>query len=162
MVMHFHSLRRRVALSAALVGLLALPTSSVAAQDAPSFAPIAGFWDRHGFGISVNDDGSATATWRVYQWCGPGIPDPCDRIVNNRILSGGHAAISFGGADESGAFQGEVTDSTDPELLDVGPLKLTPQPFDMALLEQGATQLTLCGEDSANQAPEDVLIQCGA
>ena len=55
-----------------------------------------------------------------------------------------------------------MTDTTDAELLDVGPLTLTRQPYDMARLEQGETQLTLCGEDSPNQAPEDVLIQCGA
>jgi hypothetical protein len=160
-LMHLRSSARRLALSAALIGFLVISPSSVAAQDAP-FAPISGLWDRHGFGITVNDDGSATATWRVYQWCGPGVADPCDRIVNNRIISGGHAEISFAGPDDSGAFAGEVTDTSDPELLDVGPLTLTPQPYDMAMLEQGDRQLTLCGEDSANQAPMDVLIQCGA
>jgi hypothetical protein len=160
--MQFGSTTRRLALSAALVGFVALPPSTVVAQDAPPFAPISGLWDRHGFGIRVDDDGSATATWRVYQWCGPGVPDPCDRIVNNRIISGGYADISFAGPDDSGAFQGQVTNTTDPELLEVGPLTLTPQPYDMALLEQGDTQLTLCGEDAANQAPDDVLLQCGA
>jgi hypothetical protein len=41
-------------------------------------------------------------------------------------------------------------------------MTLTPQPYDMALLEQGDMQLVLCGDDAVNQAPSDVLMQCGA
>lgn len=143
------------------LGLLIGPAAPAAAQD-DALAPIVGNWERHGFGIEVGDDGSTNAIWRVYSWCGPGVPEPCDQIVENRIISGGRATIQFTGADDSGAFQGEVLDTTDPELLDVGPLTLTPQPYDMALIEQGDTQLVLCGDDSVNQAPPDVLAQCGA
>jgi hypothetical protein len=75
----------------------------------------------------------------------------------------GHADITFTGADDSGAFQGNVDSSTDPELLDVGAVSLTMQPYDMALLQQGGTQLTLCGEDSADLAPTmDIVEACGA
>lgn len=141
--------------------LFVAPTTPAAAQD-DALAPIVGSWERHGFFIDVGDDGGSSATWRIYSWCGPGVPEPCDQIVDNRIISGGHAVIQFTGADDSGVFQGEVVDTTDPELLDMGPLTLTPQPYDMAMLEQGETQLVLCGDDSVNQAPDDVLAQCGA
>ena len=137
--------------------------SSVTAQEVDQpFASVAGFWTRHGFGIQVNDDRTASAAWRVYSWCGPGVTDPCDQLLSNRIVDGGHADITFSGPDENGAFQDEVASTTDPELLDIGPLNLTPQPYDMAMLEQNGTQLTLCGDDSSNQAPPAVLMGCGA
>jgi hypothetical protein len=148
-----------------LVALFSAPLipANVSAQDAAPFAPIAGDWDRHGFGITVHGDGSSEAVWRIYQWCGPGVAEPCDRILNNNYLeSGGHAQITFSGPDDSGVFQGEVTTTTDPSTLDLGGVTLTLQPYDMALIEQGDTQLVLCGQDSAEQAPSDVLRQCGA
>ena len=146
-----------------MLGLLLLASAApAAAQDAP-FAPIVGDWDRHGFGITVRDDGRSSAVWRIYRWCGPGVAQPCDQIIRNSLVSGGHAVIRFsGGPDDSGAFQGEVLETTDPDMLDLGPLSLTPQPYDMALLEQGDQQFVLCGDDAADQAPPDVLEQCGA
>jgi hypothetical protein len=148
-------------LAVVLASVLATAPVAAAQEDAP-YAPIAGDWEHHGFGITVNDDGTSTADWRVYQWCGPGIGQPCDQIVNNRIISGGHADIAFSGPDDGGAFQGQVMDSSDSTLLNTGPLTLTPQQYDMALLEQGDTQIVLCGSDAANEAPRDVLEQCGA
>jgi hypothetical protein len=146
-----------------LLGAALAPATPTAAQADKPFAPILGNWDRHGFGITVRDDGGSSAEWRIYQWCGPGVPEPCDRIIDNELVSGGHAVIRFsGGPDGSGAFQGEVLETTDPDTLDLGPMRLTPQQYDMALLEQGDMQLVLCGEDSVNQAPSDVLMQCGA
>jgi hypothetical protein len=160
---HRRAALSRLAVACALVGLLAAPVSSATAQDVDQlFAPVAGIWARHGFGIQVNDDGTASADWRVYRWCGPGVTDPCDQLLRNRIIDGGHADITFSGLDENGAFQGEVASTTDPELLDIGPLNLTRQPYDMAMLEQNGTQLTLCGDDSPNEAPPEVLMACGA
>jgi hypothetical protein len=152
---------RATCLLLVLLSTLWAPNAAVA-QDAAPFAPIVGSWGRHGLGITVNDDGSSVASWRIYQWCGPGVAQPCDQIVDNNIISGGRAEITFSGADDSGVFQGEVTTTTDAEVLDVGPITLTPQPYDMALMHQGSSQILLCGEDSANQAPPDVLMECGA
>jgi len=157
-----HMLRFRLPVLVALISTLVVPGHALAQAQAP-FAPIAGDWDRHGFGITVHDDGSSEAVWRIYQWCGPGVAEPCDRIVNNNYLqSGGRAQITFSGPDDSGVLQGEVTTTTDPDTLDLGPVTLTPQPYDMALIQQGDTQLVLCGQDSADQAPPDLLMQCGA
>jgi hypothetical protein len=136
--------------------------SATAQETAPSLDAIAGNWEHHGFGLQVNADGSASAVWRTYRWCGPGVPEPCDQIVNNRIISGGHADLTFSDQDESGTFHGQVEATSDPRLLDLGPVDLTPQAYDMALLEQGSFQLVLCGEDAPNQAPGDVLESCGA
>ena len=78
-----------------LAGLLAAPVAVAAQEVDRPFAALAGDWDRHGFGLTVNDDGTATAVWRVYHWCGPGVPQPCDRLTDNRIISGGRADITF-------------------------------------------------------------------
>jgi hypothetical protein len=154
---------KRAGLTLALMGWLLVPAVPASAQADQPFAPIIGNWDRHGFGITVRDDGHSSAGWRIYQWCGPGVAQPCDQIIGNSLVSGGTAVIRFsGGPDESGAFQGQVLETTDPSTLDLGPMTLTPQPYDMALLEQGDTQLVLCGENAADQAPSDVLMQCGA
>jgi hypothetical protein len=152
----------RLGLLIGLIGGLIGPAPSATAQDAQKFAPIVGDWARHGFGITVHEDGRSAAQWRMYQWCGPGVPQPCDQMIDNEIVAGGRAVIRFSGADDSGAFQGEVLETTDPQLLDLGPLSMTPQPDDMALLEQGDSQLVLCGPLAADQAPPDVLEQCGA
>jgi hypothetical protein len=153
---------RRLLLAAALLGVGLPSASPAAAQSDDSFGPIVGNWDHHGFFVVVDDDGRSRAIWRVYKWCQDGYAQPCDQIVNNEIISGGRAVIRFSGPDDSGAFQGEVFETTDPQTLDLGPVTLTPQPYDMALLEQGDFQLVMCGENAPGQAPREVLNQCGA
>lgn len=153
---------RRLLLAAALLGVCVGPASSAAAQSVDTFGPIAGNWDHHGFFVVVDDDGRSRAIWRVYKWCQDGYAQPCDQIIDNEIVSGGRAVIRFSGPDDSGAFQGDVLETTDPETLNLGPVTLTPQDYDMALLEQSDFQLVMCGEDAADQAPSDVLNQCGA
>ena len=122
-----------------------------------------GEWTYHGFDLTVNDDGTSQAIWRVYRWCGPVVPKPCDTLGNDRITSGGYADLSFSRVDDAGVLQGEVTSSTDAELLDVGPVTLTPQEYGISL-DQGATQITLCGAHYVELAPQDVIDQspCGA
>jgi hypothetical protein len=151
---------RLVALLAVL-NLLGAPVSA-AADDA--FSPIAGEWGRHGLGLTVSDDGSVEAVWRVYRWCGPGVRPPCDELAGNTIISGGHADIAVNPADDSGAFSGEVNTTSDPELLAIGPVRLIPQPYGMLLLEQDDRQLTLCGPHFIDLAPREVREQspCGA
>jgi hypothetical protein len=158
------SLIRRSGVLLFLVGLLAVPLPAVAQEADQPFAALAGDWDMHGFGLTVYDDGSSEAVWRVYRWCGPGVPSPCDRLTDNRIISGGHANITFTSADDSGALQGEVSDSSDEELLVEGPLTLSPLPNGMAHLEQGSTQFDLCGPHYLELASPEVIDQqpCGA
>jgi hypothetical protein len=74
------SLIRRSGVLLFLVGLLAVPLPAAAQEADQPFAALAGDWDMHGFGLTVYDDGSSEAVWRVYRWCGPGVPSPCDRL----------------------------------------------------------------------------------
>jgi hypothetical protein len=91
------------------------------------------------------------------------VTDPCDRIVNNYLIDGGRADIAFtGGPDDSGAFQGNVTSTTDPSTLDLGAVALMPLGNRMAEIKQGDLDLMLCGTGAADVAPRDELEQCGA
>jgi hypothetical protein len=132
-----------------------------------SLADFAGDWWHHGFGLTVNPDGTADASWRTYAWCGPGIVGPCDRIENDTILDGGHAMLAFTAADVASAprdwsiegladapivflgvqlpiAHGEVVSSTDPRLLHTGPIDLAMLPYDTGTLTQSAIDLLLC------------------
>lgn len=155
-----HMRTRHLPLVLLLLAQLASPIPTAAADD--TFGPLAGTWEHHGFSLTLQDDGTGEAVWRVYRFCDPGEPTPCDQIVDNGIISGGHAQIALTGSDDSGVFQGTVTATTDPALLDEGPITLTPEPYDMALLEQGDTQIVLCGEHVAEVAPPAALQSCGA
>lgn len=155
---------RRVGELMMVLAVLAVPLP-VAAQAADQpVGGLAGDWGRHGFGLTVYDDGSSAAVWRVYRWCGPGVQQPCDRLTDDRIISGGQADIEFSGVDEAGALQGDVSYTSDAELLELGPVTLTPQDYGMALLEQGSIQLTLCGARFLELAPPEIVdaFPCGA
>jgi hypothetical protein len=129
------------------------------------FAAFATSWDRHGFHLTVESDGQASAAWRVYRWCHLGEPPPCDWIDEERgyITGGGQATIVFRRVEWPVAY-GEVLDTTQPEVLARGPVTLTLLPYGMARLTQGSRQVVLCGPDYAELAPEAVrrLFPCGA
>lgn len=71
------------------------------AQEAPpTLADVAGDWYRHGFVLTIAPDGSATASWRVYQWCtDPAVAGACDRSENSQIINGGQAELAFTSVD---------------------------------------------------------------
>jgi len=123
-----------------------------------------GDWSHHGFLIRIADDGSASALWRVYQWCGPGVPAPCDRIENNGIISGGRGELTVTPVAPDVA-QGEVVSSTDEVGLPQGPFTLQLMPYGMAVLQQdGQDDLILCGPRYLDEAPPDLIEHspCGA
>ena len=156
---------RGIASLLVLLAFLASP-SRVSAQPAPEeLAPYVGDWDRHGFYITVRDDGSSEVIWRVYQWCGPGVPEPCDSIVNNnRLVSGGRGEIAFGGVDADGAH-GEVLWSTQPEFLVPGGVTLSLLPHGMAVLRQEHQELFLCSPNFTAESDaemEERYAGCGA
>lgn len=127
------------------------------------FTAFAGPWARHGFGLTVEGDGQARASWRVYRWCHLEDVSPCDAIDEERgIISGGQATIVFRRIEWPVAF-GEVLETTQPELLAPGPVTLTLLPYGMAWLTQGSQRLVLCGPDYVELAPEEVrrLFPCG-
>lgn len=161
------------------LGALAAPGATTHAQNPPGSQPdftnFAGPWIRHGFGITVGTNGDALARWRVYSWCdATAPPGPCDSILNGQgsvggqvvdlIENGGLAQIVFTGAS-SGTASGMVIESTVPDFLVPGGLvTLSLLPYDMAVLVQGETSITLCGPSFGELAPPDVFASspCGA
>ncbi len=122
-------------------------------------------WAAHGIGLSVAADGQATASWRIYQRCGPGVLPPCDSIEGNLITNGGRAAVTFTAVDGDTA-RGQVRATTDPAGWPVdGEITLTLQPYGMAALSVGdSPPRTLCGSRFAADAPPEVrdAYPCGA
>jgi hypothetical protein len=156
----------RTLLAAAALLASAVPThaqSEAPPDEEVSLSAFVGDWGRHGLQLTISDDGTAWARWRVYQWCGPGVPQPCDRIENDYLISGGQADLVFAPQAPDSA-QGEVLSSTDAESYDLGPVTLRLVPFGMAVLEQGGHETVLCGPRYLAEAPREVqdTYPCGA
>ena len=137
---------------------------ALAAAQPESFARFAGGWARHGFGLSIQPDGQARATWRTYRWCGPGVPQPCDSMQDNLITSGGQATLVFTRVEGASAY-GRVLASTDSETFPAGgDIVLTLEPYGMARLWDGVAWTDLCGPRFADEAPREVVesAPCGA
>jgi hypothetical protein len=122
------------------------PTSTPSELDFSEFAKT---WSRHGFGMTIAASGEATASWRVYKWCSDDPTPPCDAMVGNEIVSGGHATVIFGRVDGASAY-GWVKDSTVEGTLAPGtPVSLTLLPYGLALLQDVSLVPTvLCGPDT--------------
>lgn len=152
----------------AVAALLATAMPAHAQSEAPpdeevSLNAFVGDWSRHGMQLTVSDDGTAWARWRVYQWCGPAVAPPCDRIENDSLISGGQADLVFT-PEAPNTAQGEILTSTDPQALDLGPVSLRLVPFGMAILDQGGQETVLCGPRYLDEAPQEVrdTYPCGA
>lgn len=137
--------------SIAVVGPRALPAGQ------PDFSAFAGGWVRHGFGFGLHADGTATMSFRVYQWCSEDPTPPCDVILGNAIYDGGHGTLTFTEIDGNTAY-GAFDDG--------GGVSLTLLPYDMVLLTDlsSGDQTELCGPDFGNLAPPSLVQSspCGA
>jgi hypothetical protein len=123
----------------------------------PDFSAFAGGWGRHGFGLGVNADGTATISFRVYQWCSDDPTPPCDVQLANAIYDGGHATLIFTSINGDTAY-GSFDDG--------GSVSLTLLPYDMALLTDltSGDQTELCGPEFGDLAPSSLVQSspCGA
>jgi hypothetical protein len=160
------------------------PIAPCVAQDAPiasdpvpaaaapsrSVADFAGGWGRHGFGMTINPDGSGEAGWRVYQWCtDTGGKQPCDGVNGQSIVSGGMASLLFDHV-EGATLVGTVSGSTDPATLPNGAIRLTERDYGIAEVVKavpsapGDPPMTLCGPRYMTSAPEWFrrMAPCGA
>ena len=141
------------------------PTDETSPPDEElNLSAFVGDWSHHGFLIRIADDGSAAALWRVYQWCGQGVPTPCDRIENTGIIAGGRGELTVTPVAPD-MVQGEVVSSTDEVGLPEGPFTLQLMPYGMAVLQQdGQEDLVLCGPRYLDDAPQDLIdhTPCGA
>lgn len=71
-----------------LVVFLVKRDQSVSSTSVPDLSAFAGRWIAHGQYLDFSSNGRAKYIARAYQWCGPGVPPPCDTIQNNTIFSG--------------------------------------------------------------------------
>jgi hypothetical protein len=58
------------------------------ARVSPNFNHFVGTWYAHGRGLIFAANGHAQYIARTYQWCGQGVPSPCDSFQGNEIISG--------------------------------------------------------------------------
>ena len=150
----------------------AVESGGAASGDVPiktaamAFARFTGTWWHHGLTLQVLPDGRGSLSWRVYRWCGPGVPEPCDSMSGNTIAEGGRAAISFQTVNtSSGTAYGRVTSSSDPSTVPFGTLEMMLKPYGMAELRSGDQVVTtVCGPQFTQLAPPDVQssLPCGA
>jgi hypothetical protein len=122
----------------------------------PDFSGFADSWGHHGYGLTVNADGTAVAWYRTYSWCSDDPTPPCDFFVGDGIIDGGHSTITFTSASGSTAY-GSYDDG--------GQVTLTLLPYDMALLQDDTGEpVYLCGPNFSSLAPQSVVQQglCGA
>jgi hypothetical protein len=68
-----------------------IPTATPTSE----FSAFAGRWFGHGRGLIFSSDGRAEYTARAYQWCGPGVPSPCDSFQGNNIIDGINEEMLF-------------------------------------------------------------------
>jgi hypothetical protein len=132
-------------------------------SEEPSLSAFVGTWSHHGVLLEIADDGSAQALWRTYYWCAPGVPEPCDRIEADRLISGGRAELWFT-PTTAGIAAGEIVDTSDPSLFDVGPVELRLTEYGMAVLAQFDREIVMCGPRYLDEAPPEVIefSPCGA
>lgn len=97
-------------------GLLASNWSAAS----PDFSKFTGIWTAHGASLSFASDGTATFNQRTYNWCGPGVAQPCDSIdPRGFIQPGNHEQIRFSRADGSIAYGTVVSSNFHPNGLTV-------------------------------------------
>ncbi len=126
-------------------------TQSVTTDD---FTPFVGDWLGHGRELRVAPDGTASLDYRTYRVCGQDGP-PCDRIVGNAIMDGGHVNIRLQSASSTRAT-GTVTSSVDPLYPTDAQVVLTLDP-------QGAVDIEIDDQPFGNVCGEDAPVgYCGA
>ena len=71
------------------------PTNIPTATPTPDFSAFVGKWTGHGRTLTFSSDGRAKYSARAYQWCGPGVPPPCDSFQGNNIIDGINEEMLF-------------------------------------------------------------------
>ena len=64
-------------------------SSSSSSTTAGTIAPFVGTWSGHGRMLTVSARGEVSITYRLYAWCGPTVPWPCDAKRGDSIVPGG-------------------------------------------------------------------------
>ena len=91
------------------------PPAHLTTFSSEALRPFTGEWHFHTSLLTVGSDGYATFIARAYQFCGPGIAQPCDTWQGNTIISGIRENIVITKIDGSTAY-GIITSSTDNKI----------------------------------------------
>lgn len=113
-------------------------------------------WYHHGWSMRLQPDGTAIVSFRVYTWCADDPTPPCDDMVGNNIIAGGHATITFTDIEGDTAY-GSYDDG--------GWISLTLGPYDTAeFVDSDGAVITLCGSQFGSLAPDTppYIGYCGA
>jgi hypothetical protein len=75
----------------------AQPSASAGPTQVSSYPGIfVGVWSGHSRQLVVNADGSANVSYRSYVFCSQNPAPPCDQVVGNQIIDGGHVRLHIG------------------------------------------------------------------
>lgn len=140
---------------------LALVISGCSTSHRVSAGPLGGVWHVHTNYLTVRS-GSGDFSWPVHEFCGAGIPPPCDTLSSTgEIGDGGHAHLTL--SSRAGAVAaGTVSGSSEPSVVPNGPVQLRLGPNDVLYLHfSRAPQIGafsyLCGPKTDRSATN-----CGA
>lgn len=79
----------------------------------PQLQAFVGTWYSHGAALVLQPDGHAMYNARVYTWCGPDVPKPCDLMQGNLIISGIQMEILFSRVEGNTAYGTIITSTVD-------------------------------------------------
>lgn len=77
--------------------------------------PFVGQWNAHFASLEVKSDGTAAFSARTYAFCGPEVPQPCDRIEGNTIYPGIQETIAINSVKDQIAYGTIITGNKHPE-----------------------------------------------
>jgi hypothetical protein len=136
-----------------IITLPLIVNGSSPTRTTPNFSPFVGSWGGHGRLLTFASNGHAQYTARTYQWCGQGVPLPCDSTQGNLIIDGINEQLEFTRTSGSTAY-GTITFSTSGDTGQQVVLSL--QPMDTIALYFGNRPYSLlCG-------PQAPVGYCGA
>lgn len=134
----------------------------------PPFRPFVGRWTRRDTSLTVLPSGSAAVNWSTGV-CSPGGPQPCDEFLpDGTRVFGGHADLTLtnatgvfltAGSTQAPVLQGQVTSSTEPDAVAIGPVQLTLDAPDLIAIQQGFQTIWVCKPPRETRDPNFCNVQ---
>jgi len=111
------------------------------------YSKFAGLWVAHGSFMIVSRTGEVYFGARVYRWCGPNVPQPCDSIVNSQLRYGYYEQMLLASVRDSVA-SGKVTFSNFQPANQNTSMTLTLGPNDTLIYNNNGMLTLLCGKNA--------------
>jgi hypothetical protein len=124
------------------------PSTLPQASALPVLGPLTGDWSGHGGAVHIGADGQGQATFRAYRFCSDDPTPPCDAMMGNTIVDGGHAQFRLMASGAPGRVTGRVTSSNDPGAFLPGfamTVSLTPGDVILVSASPTAQSVAYCG-----------------